>query len=426
MKYSRKRTLLIITEFLPYPLISGGHIAQFEMNDVLRKHFNLIIIFPLHKGQEKYFEELKNIWTDVQFFPFFNNNNNRLHKLLYKKPLVWYHNLLKKNILSIKKLTKVDNFVLKNTKIFSSGYIDVEGEFVKHVNLIINEHNIDLVQVEFYELLTLISYLPKNIKKIFVNHELRYIREQRELDLLTTEIPYLRYLFIRNRGYEITFMNEYDRVLTVSDDDCKELSNFLPSTKIYSSPLTIKLPSIKKNNSFSTEIKKLIFLGGEDHFPNNDGIQWFVENCWIKLSQKYPNLEFSIVGKWSKESEIYYSKFKNIIFHGFVEDLGTVLNEGIFVVPIRIGSGMRMKIIDAVNYELPFVTTTIGVEGLLFKDKKDCLIGDDSETFNSNIINLIENRKLCETLSRNAKETLVNEYSHEKLINKRLALYDAL
>ncbi|MER0438942.1 glycosyltransferase family 4 protein [Emticicia sp. W12TSBA100-4] len=423
--YNNKKTLLIITECLPYPLNSGGNIAQFEMNDAVRGHFNIIIIFPLHKGQENDFYELKKLWDNVSFFPFYNNNKNKLHKLIYKKPLEWYYRLMRKFVLSQKNLSKIDSFILKNTKIFSSGFIDVEGEFVKHVNSIIEKNHVDIIQVEFYELVTLVTYLPKNIKKIFVNHELRYVREERELALLTTQIPYLKYLFIRNRGYEISFMHEYDRIITVSNDDCKELSSYLPPAKLYSSPLTIKLPTISQSDVTKT-IKSIIFLGGEEHFPNHDGVQWFIENCWNEINQLYPFLNFSIVGKWSKESEKYYSKYKNIVFHGFVDDLGNILRDGVFIVPIRIGSGMRMKIVDAVNYQLPFVTTSIGVEGLLFKDKKDCLIADDVQSFIDSIVNLIKDANLRENLSRNAKETLFKEYSHEKLINKRIELYDSI
>ncbi|MBB6002418.1 glycosyltransferase family 4 protein [Arcicella rosea] len=425
MKYSKKKTLLIVTECLPYPLNSGGNIAQFEMNDKLREHFNIIMIFPLHKGQETYFEELQSIWTDVKFFPFINSNTNRLHKLIYKKPLVWYNTFLKKRLLRMSNLAYIDDFILKNSKIFSSGYLDVEGGLVERVKRVIDDNQIDYIQVEFYELLTLISYLPQNIKRIFVNHELRYVRERRELELLTTEIPFLRYLFIRNKGYEISFMNEYDRVVTVSDDDCKELSKYLPSDKLYSSPLTIKLPKVEESKEIS-EIKKIIFLGGEEHFPNNDGIQWFIESCWEKLCKTYPNLQFSIVGKWSDDAQVKYSKYNNILFHGFVDDLGTVLKDGIFVVPIRIGSGMRMKIIDAVNYNLPFVTTTVGVEGLLFKNNIDCLHADDSQMFINSIAKLIEDKQLRENLSKNAKYTLLTEYSHDKLIGRRLNLYQTL
>lgn len=75
------------------------------------------------------------------------------------------------------------------------------------------------------------------------------------------------------------------------------------------------------------------------------------------------------------------SEYPELKLAGYVEDLGSFLKGSVAVVPIRIGSGMRMKILDAVLSKVPFVTTAKGVEGIDFKDGEDCLIVDDPAGF---------------------------------------------
>lgn len=421
-----KKTLLIVTEFMPYPLNSGGNIAQFEMNDVIRKKFQLIMVFPVYKGQETDLETLKKLWDDVTFYPIFNNLSDKLnnfrYNLMLRKPYSFFANIQKKYIFSKAVFTDVERFVLDNSKIFHSSSVVVENKYLSKINEVLEKTNIDIIQIEFHNLLTTVSSLPKNIKKIYVNHEIRYIREKRELALLTKINPYLNYLYIKNKGFEISFMNEYDKVVTVSDDDCKELEHYISKGKVCSSPLTIKYKNLSLKNSYKS-INNIIFLGGEEHFPNKDGVMWFLDNCWSKLLDYKRDLNFTIVGNWSLKTQKTITEIPNIIFKGFVQDLGEVLKDSIFIVPIRIGSGMRMKIIDAVNFELPFVTTTVGVEGLNFKNNIDCLIGDTPDEFISKITSILEDEELATSLTLNAKKTLLSEYSYDSLIKRRVEIY---
>ena len=412
---------------MPYPLHSGGNIAQFEMNDVIRKNFQLIMVFPVYKGQETDLETLKELWDDVMFYPIFNNLFDKLDNfrcnLMLRKPYIFFANIQKKYIFSKAEFTDVEKFVLNNSKIFHSSSVVVENKYLSKINEVNEKTKIDIIQIEFHNLLTIVSSLPKNIKKIYVNHEIRYIREKRELALMTQINPYLSYLYTKNKGFEISFMNEYDKVVTVSDDDCKELRQYISKSKVYSSPPVVKFKNLSLKNSYKN-INKIIFLGGEEHFPNKDGVMWFLDNCWLNLLDYKSDLNFTIVGNWSLKTQKIITQIPNIIFKGFVQDLAEVLKDSIFIVPIRIGSGMRMKIIDSVNFELPFVTTTVGVEGLNFKNNIDCLIGDTSDEFISKIISILEDEQLANSLTLNAKKTLLSEYSYDSLVNRRLAIYD--
>jgi hypothetical protein len=419
----KQKKILIATPFMPYPLNSGGNIAQFEMIDSIRHFHDIHIVFPLLNHNTKDFEALKNLWTNVTFHPYRKSIKMKIGSVLFKKILVYYFKLL--NRFCFDKKSFLDKFIIKNTTLFASGSTYVDIELVNYLDQIISDNQIDVTQIEFYEYLTLGCFLKKRSSKIvFVVHELRYVRENREINLLSKINNFIKYTSIKNRGFELSFLEDYDRILTVTEHDSKELSRYHDKKIIHASPLTIKYTT--NNSETIYEFKnKLFFLGGDEHFPNKEGLAWFLDNCWNTLKDKNPSLSLYIIGNWSEASKSKYYNHKNILFLGFVDSLSDVLKDGIFIVPIRIGSGMRMKIIDAVLNGVPFVTTTIGVEGLNFENQIDCLIGDSPSDFNDCIQNLITEPNFGQKLINNAKATLFTKYSYERLIKIRKEFYDS-
>jgi glycosyltransferase involved in cell wall biosynthesis len=167
----------------------------------------------------------------------------------------------------------------------------------------------------------------------------------------------------------------------------------------------------------------ITFLGGESHFPNKDGIEWFIHGCWPKIKISNPSLKLLIIGKWSEDTINKYGKDSTIEFSGFVDDLASILENSIFIVPIRIGSGVRMKIIEAINHNCPIISTSVGIEGLNFINEVDYLKADNENLIIQQVIRLIENPNLCIQLIQSCKNTLEQNYSYTELIDKRRSVY---
>ena len=96
------------------------------------------------------------------------------------------------------------------------------------------------------------------------------------------------------------------------------------------------------------------------------------------------------------------------------------------IVPILIGSGMRMKIVEAANHSCPFVTTTIGVEGLYFKDQEECFIADTPIEFAQNILKLLSNRELQMKQAKAIKKRFEENYSIQILGQKRFSILNSI
>lgn len=419
------KKLLIVVQHIPYPLNTGGKKAQFDFIENLRNRMEITMMFVLKESEKDYLAELSQMWPNVKFVPFALKNPklesllslpSKLGEIIYQK--------IGEKILSLQTVTESDKLIAKNTMLFRSKGFVLPVRFIKHLKQTISAGNFDFVQIEFHQLISLAKYIPKGIKKIFIHHELRYVREERELKLYSFQSNFLKKAFESNKKYELEALKKYDLLCTLSETDKIELEKYISFPNIYSSPIPVSLS--KDDVSFKYD-QKLVFLGGGDHFPNKEGFEWFLDQCWPGLKTIHPGLKLLVVGKWAiADVARYTEKSSGVQFLGFVDVLSDVLLNGIVIVPIRIGSGVRIKIIDSVNIGAPFVSTSIGVEGLNFKHGLDCLIGDTAAEFSSQISKIIEKRDLGEFLVKNAKKTLLEEYDYDFLIDKRQHMFDEL
>nr|WP_315152903.1 glycosyltransferase [uncultured Flavobacterium sp.] len=408
-----KLNILIVSSILPYPLNNGGAQAQFHIIDNLRQVVDISILVIIHKNMNtvENLEKLKLIWPDVKFIPYYSNWRD------YN-----FITIMTKIVLKIKSL-----FGLKTN--FNDSLSEMSGDFFTNnfltfVQDIVNESNYDIIQSEFYPFMGLIYSIESDAKKVFIQHEINFVKNKIFMDMYPTNI-FDQYLFKKNKSLEIATMNEYDAVIALTEVDKMKLMEAGIVTEIFSSPGGIKF---KNKENFNFEFNnKIVFLGGYKHYPNVDAVDWYLSEIWEKVLLGNPMLEFHIVGIWPKDIiKNYEKKYIKIFFHGFVPDLAEVLYNAIVVVPLRIGSGMRMKIIEAVNYGCPVITTSIGVEGLDFIDGFDCIIKDEPNSIASEIAELSLNPTKQNYYINNSKDTFVRNYSIDILSQKRFSIYKSL
>jgi glycosyltransferase involved in cell wall biosynthesis len=417
------RKILIVTPYMPFPQNSGGKIAQFEFNNEMRHRFKLTLVFTMKPGEQKALEELKGLWKNVDFKPYVVTKKSFSDRLgdTFSRFSEFFNRLVGKGVFFFGCKTNLDKLLKENTTLFRSKGFGFPRGFIGHFRNVILEDNFEYVQVEFHQLISFAKYIPSSSYKIFVHHELRFVREKRELELFSFNSEFLKLVYKKNKQFELSALEQYDMVCVLSDVDKALLEKNLKKPILVSSPVPIKAE--KEEHGFSSA-GKLVFLGGEDHFPNKEGVDWFLMNCWIPLKSEYPDLKFSIIGNWHQPTiDRYAGLLSEVSFLGYVEQLHEELVNSIFIVPIRIGSGIRMKIIEAVNAGIPFVSTEVGVEGLSFKNGHDCLIGNTPQEFCSSIAKILEDKDLGARLSENARNTLGEVHSHAKLIDRRIAIY---
>ena len=159
------------------------------------------------------------------------------------------------------------------------------------------------------------------------------------------------------------------------------------------------------------------------HYPNVNGILWFLKKCWIELKRREPEFKLQIIGEWDDQQKRKIQRiYPGIIFHGYVPNLEKYIENTIMITPINIGSGIRMKILEAVSLGIPVVSTSIGAQGLPLKDGEDCFITDNPQIFVKDILKL-NNVKIQETIVKHAQAKISKQYSLNSLKETRLNIY---
>lgn len=402
------KNILIISPYLPWPLRSGGNTGVYYMLEYICKYENVYFLTSYNKKNNnyKYLDQLKNKLPNINFLMY----DYRTTK--YKR-----YEIIRKIVRHIGLKTRFGESQCNMSNLNSLE--SITPGFLEYVNKIITENNINIVQIEFLGFHSLVYALPKPVKKIFIHHELGWVRN----DLTYGEDFCSRFYKDYYKSFEISTLRNFDIVAALTTVDKQKLIEAGVTSDVRVSTLAISNKTLSyRKHTFNGH---LTFIGGSGHFPNLDGIRWFASSVMPLVNKKYPNVILDVIGSWSDEAiKTVESINNNVKFLGFVDDLGEALQNTLMVVPINIGSGMRMKILEAANYSVPFISTVVGVEGLEFIDGQDCFISKTSEMMAQHIIRLIENNALYNEFSINVHKTFEQKYSIESLGKQRLALYD--
>lgn len=395
--------ITIITDVLPYPLKSGGAQAQFNMIDVLRKEHNISIIFA-ESGRNKIqaMHTLERLWPEVKFFPF-----------RYVRQMLFPLFIKDKAIRAFKLKFMCENTRFKVERILKPYGVYFSRDFKRFINNVVCRIKADIVQVEFFPYLDVVDCLPRTVKRIFIHHEIRFVRNRRLLaDIDMTEREQQQEEEVKEQ--EIRKLNSYDAVVALTETDKEILRKNGVDVPVYASPAavnTVRLPYKDWNGN-------VVFVGGYGHYPNKEGLDWFLNEVMPLMKFKMPLL---VVGSgWPSH---YEHENNNIRMLGFVERLEDVVHGSIMIVPILSGSGMRMKILDAAAMNVPFITTSVGVEGLNFKDGKSCLVADTPQDFALALERLLKDETLRRTLAGNASVVFDEIYSKSALAKIRNSIY---
>lgn len=405
--------VVIVSIVLPYPLTSGGAQGVFNMVEELRRDNEITLIFPENAGNTlAAMHELQRLWPDVDLRPYSYSRQMRHPRFILDKAVRAFNLRFRAASQRFQVHRLLDHY----------GYY-MTHDFRGFVNGIIEEKQPDLVQVEFYPYLKVADFLPKGLPKVFVHHELRSVRNDRFLQGIRLTKKELRLRdFIAQE--EIEDLNKFDAVIALTDVDKETLLKQGVKVPLYCSPLAVSTPTLRPQPWNG----RLLFLGGYDHTPNQEGLRWLLSEVLPRIDWKQPGLAkgLDLVGKgWTEEwvSKANGSTLKvNIL--GFVEHLEDVGRGSIMVVPILSGSGMRMKILEGAAMANPIVTTSVGVEGIGLNEGESCLIADTPKTFASALLRMMTDKALRNSCCTAAQEIYENNYSRLALSKHRQDIWN--
>jgi glycosyltransferase involved in cell wall biosynthesis len=239
------------------------------------------------------------------------------------------------------------------------------------------------------------------------------------------------------KDYEKDCLKRFDLVVTVTEEDRKTLES-LGEQKISGRagqviPICVEtqpgdstenlsrveytepVHSLEISND-TTMSYQVIHLGTMFWLPNIEGVMWFSQHVWPQVLKKIPHAKFTIIGK-NPPLKIQNLANENSSIHvtGFVRELQPFLDDAVgMVVPLKSGSGMRVKILDAWRWGVPVISTSIGAEGIKIEDGKNILIADSAQEFAKAVIRLMEEPGLRLALRQNGRRWIEDLYDWRK------------
>ena len=159
--------------------------------------------------------------------------------------------------------------------------------------------------------------------------------------------------------------------------------------------------------------------------PNVDAVNWFCQHVWPRVREQRPDSRFVVVGQRPPRGIRRLSiRSPGVEVRGYVADPGPLLGKaGVFVVPLRAGSGMRVKILTAMAHGSPIVSTTIGCEGIHAVANVHLLVADRPEDFAAAVLRLMEDRVLAREIALNARRLVEETYDYRLALRPLDALY---
>lgn len=165
-------------------------------------------------------------------------------------------------------------------------------------------------------------------------------------------------------------------------------------------------------DSYRIDKNTLLYTGQLGWHPNEDALIYFIKNIYPIIKSKKPEVKFWIVGdKPSRRIRNLTNRDRSIIVTGFVQDVREYMGKAqIFVVPLRIGAGTRLKIIEALSMKKIIVTTSIGCEGLEVENNRHLLIRDDPKDFALAVTEILNNNSSYVNLGENGRKLIEERY----------------
>ena len=383
---------LFLTKEIPYPLNSGHRIRTFHLLKGLSRENNVQVLCFGDNSEAAY--EIEKHCASVNLIP---DNKAAGKWQLYISALLNVFSITPLSIVcryspQLKK--RVDEHITRQNPdiVFCDGIHMAPHISSNMKNMILSEHNIESTIIRRYIL------VEKNIaKKIFAFLEWRKMRHFENKQW--------------QRFSKIFVCSETDKIEVLRRVGQKNIEVIPNGVDIqYYSPRQVD----KKPNS-------LIYSGLMNWRPNEDAVIFFLKKIYPLAKKRIPDISFAIVGKDPSYAITKCAQSDaSITITGFVDDVRLYVHASeLFIVPLRIGSGTRLKILEAMAMGKAVISTSIGCEGIDVTHERNIIIADTPENFAKGVIRLLNDPVQRDKIAEEGRRMVKEKYSWE-IINQRL------
>jgi glycosyltransferase involved in cell wall biosynthesis len=263
-------------------------------------------------------------------------------------------------------------------------------ELRQRVSALIDSGEVDLCISDF---LFAATNVPRdgNVPVVLFEHNVEYLIWKR---LSAVErSPWRRALleieWRKLRAQEARACLQSHTTIAVSEDDRRRLEEIAPGSRVTSVPTGVDTDYFNPAG-YPITPNRLVFSGSMDWHPNEDAVIYFVDAILPRIRAEIPDVSFSIVGRNPGVRVRELARHAGVEVTGTVDDVRPHIAAGsVYVVPLRAGSGTRLKIFEALAMARPVVSTTVGAEGLVLEAGRQFVAADDPGEFADAVVALL-------------------------------------
>jgi glycosyltransferase involved in cell wall biosynthesis len=404
--------ILFLTQIIPYPPDSGPKIKTWHVLNYLAEHgYEITLASFVRPEEQAHVPELKQVCAQVHTVP-------------------------------IRRSKFKDVYYLFNSQLTRRPFLIERDDLAPMRNLVDGLLQNETFDYALADQLTMTQFLipkggPKggesqpHPKRIFDAHNAVWTIVER----MRQNAPwYLKPLAgieaQRVKRYEAMLVRDFEHTLAVTSIDQNDLLTAVRETspgseqacaeKITVIPIAVdtqRLAPIQRQPGS----RNILTLGTLHYPPNADGIRWFASEVFPLISRQIPEVTLTIVGK-NPPADFLQMASENpgvITVTGYVPELKPYLEQAaLMVIPVRAGSGMRVRILEALAQAMPMVTTTIGLEGIDAQHGQEVLVADNADAFAAEVIRLMDDAELQARLARNGRSLAERAYDWRVVLKK--------
>lgn len=223
---------------------------------------------------------------------------------------------------------------------------------------------------------------------------------------------------------EKRILKDVDGYMTISQPDYDYFSATASDKTGTVIPFGLDMDNYEVEDDYiPSEQPKLFHIGSMNWSPNVEGIEWFLDEVWPDIHQNHPELCFTMAGH-GIPNKLYQRKDPNVEIVGAVSSANDfMLNHDLMMVPLLSGSGIRIKIVEAMALGKVVVTTSVGAQGLDVENGKHLFIADTPEEFLAVIDKCIATPDICSIIGENARDFISVYHNNELITDKILDFY---
>lgn len=229
----------------------------------------------------------------------------------------------------------------------------------------------------------------------------------------------------RYEAFERRLARQVQHILCCSEIDRSLFARMAPETPATVIPNGVDTRYFAPFDSTEVHPDKFVFVGGMNYYPNQDAIQWFDREVMPGILSERPDFTLHVIGR--REGALELRHKGRIVFHGYVEDIRPHIHDAAaMVVPLRIGGGTRLKVLNAMAMGKTVVSTTIGAEGLRAADGKNIMLADDSAAFAAAVLKVAGDLEMRREIGPKARQFILDNYDWGRIGESLNEVYENL